>query len=175
MATPSANASLRYFDTITVSSLNGTSLPRVYRQTDLVADSNGNVTSTVYVWPLLTAVVHVVDGRVDALTWDDGCFFCDANGDLCKFNAMDPSLYKLYPEPEFRGCAETVTSCSTEDESNSCDLKLYVVWTGTDANGDFFRSAGLRFSRFRSFGLSSLYSSARKTGNKGINGAGRAV
>jgi hypothetical protein len=49
-------------------------------------------------------------------------------------------------------CAET---------PEECDLKLYVVWTGTDANGNYFQSAGLRFSRFQQFAISSLYTSAR--------------
>jgi hypothetical protein len=42
-----------------------------------------------------------------------------------------------------------------------CDLKVYVVWTGTDADGAYFQSAGLRFSRFQQFAISSLYVSAR--------------
>jgi hypothetical protein len=52
-----------------------------------------------------------------------------------------------------------------------CDLKIYVVWTGTDTNGQYFQSAGLRFSRFQQFAISSLYTSARSLSLSVYDGA----
>ena len=36
-------------------------------------------------------------------------------------------------------CAANPSECG---DAASCDLKLFVVWTGSDANGNYFRSAG---------------------------------
>lgn len=41
------------------------------------------------------------------------------------------------------------------------------MWTGTDAAGNYLTSAGLRFSRYRSFGVESLYNSARVKASEG--------
>jgi hypothetical protein len=41
-----------------------------------------------------------------------------------------------------------------------CDLSVYVVFTGTDVNGRYLKSAGLRFSRFKSYSIGTLYKSA---------------
>jgi hypothetical protein len=41
-----------------------------------------------------------------------------------------------------------------------CDLSIYVTFTGTDESGRYLKSAGLRFSRFRSYSIGSLYKSA---------------
>ena len=60
--------------------------------------------------------------------------------------------------------------CTTDDGA-VCDLKLYIVWTGTDKNGQYFQSAGLRFSRFKMFSVSTLYSSARSLSLDAYSGA----
>lgn len=41
-----------------------------------------------------------------------------------------------------------------------CDLSVYIVFTGTDVNGRYLKSAGLRFSRFKSYSIGTLYKSA---------------
>jgi hypothetical protein len=43
-----------------------------------------------------------------------------------------------------------------------CDLKVFLVWIGTDASGQYLRSANNRFSVYRKYGVSSLYQSARE-------------
>lgn len=45
-------------------------------------------------------------------------------------------------------------------------LQVYFVWTGTDVNGEYFESANNRFSRFRAFGVGSLYDGAVSLGDK---------
>jgi hypothetical protein len=62
------------------------------------------------------------------------------------------------------------TDCA-KDGGAECDLKVYVVWTGTDINGQYFQSAGLRFSRFQQFAISSLYVSARSLSLSVYDGA----
>lgn len=40
--------------------------------------------------------------------------------------------------------------------------QVYVVWVGTDSNGEYFTSGNLRFSRFRQFAVGSLFDEAQK-------------
>ena len=55
-------------------------------------------------------------------------------------------------------CGVKPAQCTLQPDgkTNLCDLAVYVVWTGTDANGHYFKSAGRRFSRFRQFGLGNV-------------------
>ena len=57
-------------------------------------------------------------------------------------------------------CAIVQPSCNTPAQFSKatippgfCDLGVYVVWTGTDAAGVEFSSAGRRFRRFRDYGM----------------------
>ncbi len=45
------------------------------------------------------------------------------------------------------------------------------MWTGSDVNGNYFRSAGLRFSRYLSFGLDSLYTNTLSAADSAFNKA----
>jgi len=38
-----------------------------------------------------------------------------------------------------------------------CDLGIYVVWTGTSADGQQLASAGQRFKRFRAYAMANQY------------------
>jgi len=73
------------------------------------------------------------------------------------------------------GEASTETNVNGENcalaNGAECDLKMYIVWTGTDINGQYFQSAGLRFSRFQQFAISSLYTSARSLSLSVYDGA----
>lgn len=44
--------------------------------------------------------------------------------------------------------------------SSSCDLRVFVAWTGTDAKGNGLMSANKRFSRYRKFNVATAYQSA---------------
>lgn len=57
--------------------------------------------------------------------------------------------------------------------TSPCDLKVFVTWTGTDRNGKFLKSAGQRFSRFRAFGVASLYQGALNLGQDALDLANR--
>lgn len=49
------------------------------------------------------------------------------------------------------------------------------MWTGTDVNGEYFESANNRFSRFRAFGVGSLYDGAVSLGDKVRAGSTRKI
>lgn len=60
---------------------------------------------------------------------------------------------------------DTPGGCLDKD-SCLCDLTVYVVFTGTDVDGRYLKSAGLRLSRFSMFSMSSLYRSAADISTK---------
>lgn len=106
--------------------------------------------------PIVTLVIQVDFGEVQSLIWDDGCFStCSQNPDAsnsCVNNAFDLSNNQPLQTSQDVGedCGRTGDSCSEDGE---CDLNVYVVWTGRDANGNYFASAGRRFSIFTQYGL----------------------
>ena len=96
-------------------------------------------------------------GVITGVTWDDGCTFCSSNE--CIENTYDfqgvlkPTGGKdcHIPDPECMKGAQV---------SETCPLQVYVVWTGTDADGKYLRSAELRFSEFKSYSLTNFASDA---------------
>lgn len=149
-----------YLVTVSVSSNDvDAALPKVYKFIQ-----PGGVKRTASV---MTAIISVQDGDVVAITWDEGCFFCDPKKEDCVPNTFDNSTNTVYDAAPYATCTQTDTACAEETGSygteggGACDLKMYVTWTGTDVNGNFLTSAGLRFSQYRAFGVESLYDSAR--------------
>ena len=135
---------------------------------------NGNRVMNVY-----TAIIHVNMGVVTGISWDDGCFFCSlttcdsstalitgTNSTITGYEQLDASrteLVDLFGENCYTpvsGSGNCEQIC-TSGKACECDLSVYVVWTGTDVNGKYMKSAGLRFSRFESFSLNTLYASAK--------------
>lgn len=104
-----------------------------------------------YVFPFLTAIVDVRDGVVRGITWDDACVFCgtdDCLENTFNYNGIEQSQ-RTSGQPT-RGCVFTKQECNefANDGNRICDLTIYVVWTGTDANGIAFQSSAYRFSQF---------------------------
>ena len=135
--------------------------------------------------PALTRGVRIYaalqQGKIVDITYDDGCFFCDPeNKAKCVLDTFTQDPPSIIQNEDYKGCALDSTECA----SQNCDLnvsrvrgccevvpiprmtfivlpQLYLVWSGTDSTGQFMRSAGMRFSRFRSFGVEGLYNSAK--------------
>lgn len=98
------------------------------------------------VFPFLTAIIDVKEGKVQGIAWDDACVFCPK--DTCKENIYNYNGEKSENPPN-KSCFFTQEECNkiSKDEP-TCDITLYVVWTGTDVDGRAFQSSGYRFSAF---------------------------
>ncbi|KAK8795698.1 hypothetical protein WA158_000354 [Blastocystis sp. Blastoise] len=111
-------------------------------------------------YPILTAVISVEKGEVVAITWDDGCYSCQEG---CEQNSMyleDGEIQIIQAnDPKYSVWAGQ--SCyldqSCDATKKNCDLKLYIVWSGTDKDGRPLSSSNMRFSRFDGATLSSIY------------------
>lgn len=99
----------------------------------------------------------VVLEQVQGVSWDDGCYFCDS--DTCESNLYKYASNSTASQLEDGNtCYTSSASCSGENAS-VCDITLYVGWTGTDRNGEYLSSAGLRMSQFKKYSIGSYFSS----------------
>lgn len=103
------------------------------------------------IYPFLTAIIEVDKGSVIGITWDDACGFCERSE--CQLNTynFDGSVASAEQAKQpVEGCYLTREQCLGFAASGSkiCDLKLFVVWTGTDADGKALLSSDSRFSMF---------------------------
>lgn len=99
------------------------------------------------IFPFLTAVIDVKDGIVMGVAWDDASIFCGLS--KVERNTLDfqglAGDEKRFEQP-VDACYYTQEECTAKSES--CDLLLHVVWTGTDAKGRSFLSSSYRYSSF---------------------------
>jgi hypothetical protein len=104
-------------------------------------------------FPFLTAIIDLDNGRVTGIAWDDSCVFC--SGGRCVENTYDfdgNSADERRSGAPSKGCYFVSEECNTiqADASNEvdCNVLLYVVWTGTDVDGKAMQSSANRFSNF---------------------------
>lgn len=103
------------------------------------------------VYPFLTAIIDVSSGVVQGITWDDACVFC--GGGQCEeitYNYNGVQQTQSSSGQPTAGCFYPDSQCNqfVANKDTTCDLTLYVVWTGTDVNGKAFLSSAYRFSAF---------------------------
>jgi len=97
--------------------------------------------------PFWTLIITLDDGYVSTIEWDDGCLgSCDPCVDLT--------------------CTIPISECTSQ---LTCDPKFYIGWYGTDRDGRYLVSAGKRYSRFRSYSLSSAFSNAYSSAASGAS------
>nr|CCA20136.1 conserved unknown protein putative [Albugo laibachii Nc14] len=109
-------------------------------------------------FPYLTAIISVKQGLVQGVTWDDGCFFCSRDACLPNLYSSITNTSLQLPHQGF-SCYTNTSICN--DTVSACDLTIYIGWTGTDKDGNYLSSAGLRMSQFQKFSFASYYSSIK--------------
>jgi hypothetical protein len=120
------------------------------------------------IFPYLTAIINVDKGTVKGITWDDACVFCGGLAEACLENtynftgglqtqqsARQPTkacwISKNDCDAAVKqggGNSSSSTTSSLDSPEAVCDVKLYVVWSGTDTNGKALQSQAYRFSQF---------------------------
>jgi hypothetical protein len=107
--------------------------------------------TTNFIFPYLTIIVDVVDGVVRGIAWDDACVFCEESKCIPNtYNFDGTAATKETASQPTNGCYVPKDVCDAFHATQNyvCDLKLYVVWTGTDVNGNVLMSSDSRFSAF---------------------------
>ena len=141
------------------------------------------------IFPMYTAIVTLTEGIVTSISWDDGCYGCNFSaldngcGDSIMSINSTSSSYQVMASSNgasyYNGYWNTLcgngctrcwnsndycnTNCDAGTPGCACDLTIYVVFTGTDNQGRYLSSAGLRMSRFQDYSISSLVESAQAT------------
>ncbi|EED87213.1 predicted protein [Thalassiosira pseudonana CCMP1335] len=108
-------------------------------------------TTTQHIYPYLTAIIDVRDGLIRGIAWDDACVFCQKSRCLSNtYNFNGAVATKDQISQPTDGCYLTRNECVTlhAGGSDECDLKLFVVWTGTAVGGKVLLSSDSRFSAF---------------------------
>jgi hypothetical protein len=113
-----ANASTSFYVTVDVSSLGFRGVQKIYQER---VCTDGALTSVLY-FPILTAIVHVDQGVVNGISWDNGCYFCQTDSPECVLDAYNPATLTKITDSEFKGCSRSSTQCSGDE----CDLKVGV-------------------------------------------------
>lgn len=171
-----------------------TDFPRVYKQMNYAPSvSNPAVlgVASIQTFPIWTLIIQAERGVIQNLVWDEGCIFCAENGPEClatSFNASSSSVADF--SSVFRQCSSDMATCYPPSEGGSlvgnstggnstayngtlpdggCDLKVFITWTGTDRNGQYFTSANKRFSRYRAFAVATAWQSAINLANSGMD------
>ncbi|OQR80816.1 hypothetical protein ACHHYP_17180 [Achlya hypogyna] len=107
-------------------------------------------------FPTLTAIISVAKGVIQGISWDDGCYLCDSKSCLPNLYAAPRIALVNSAFGSGNTCYMNRTACMSTD--NACDIGIYVGWTGTDYNGNYLSSAGMRISQFQAFSVSSYVS-----------------
>jgi len=94
-----------------------------------------------------TAVITLVGGIPTVVQWDDSCSGCDP-----KTNCIDAQncAIKYVGESPAVDCTDTTL----------CNLMVYLVWIGDDANNAPLKSSAYMPSRFAAYALNPIYQSA---------------
>ncbi len=103
------------------------------------------------IYPYLTAIINVTAGEVKGISWDDACEFCGS--DKCEESTVDFNGVEVTEESSgqpTKGCYITQEDCNQMAAETYplygtpiiCDVRVYVMWRGTDSTGKSFKSAG---------------------------------
>jgi hypothetical protein len=118
--------------------------------------ASSNVTSTIkrynsgnYIVGSFSAVIQLIEGIPQAFIWDDGCDECNTTG-------ADPN------QCLDRFCAVTMDECMncTGCTSQTCNIKIFLAWLGTDLNGNVMTSASYLPSNLIKFSVDPVYKAA---------------
>jgi hypothetical protein len=106
----------------------------------------------------LTAIIDVQKGVVKGITWDDACLFCsnakceentyDYNGRIRSQKDSGQPTKACYIDQAECNAAAVGSSTGQPGAKPICDLSVYFVWTGDDADGKALQSSAFRFSAF---------------------------
>ena len=95
------------------------------------------------------------------IAWDDAGVFCGkSESEANTFDFAGNLATESEAGGPTRGCFLDFDQCKvwTVEGRTDCDLILYVVWTGTDSNGQPFQSSAYRFSAFPTQDLGDRFS-----------------
>jgi len=120
--------------------------------------TNGNGEAVTF--PYMTVVIDVTMGEIQSITWDKGCTFCTPSQCVDNEREFDGTMRGSKEgdkgEPSKACMVEDPDCFNGGDVAAHCPLQVYVVWTGTDADGLYLTSSEMRFSSYKDYSLASF-------------------
>ena len=120
------------------------SQPSVFRQGDIVAS-------------VLELQVTMEKGNITRVDWIHGCKQCGPY-QCVKALVVNEKGYGMVNE---ENCYSNTKQCFKPGEPE-CDTQVFVTWTGTDKDGEYFESVNYSIQGLRKYGGSKYMDSARK-------------
>ena len=130
-----------------------------------ISNSRTRINGTcAYVVPFFTLIVDMSNGFIDSVSWQDDCSTCLSEAFVY---SDDGACNCGVPISSCIGYnASVTTSTATTSQTNfanttvSCDVQIYIAYSGTDSSGTVLTSASRTIANFRKWSLNSLYQSA---------------
>ena len=129
----------------------------------IISNSRTRINATcAYVVPFFTLIVDMSDGKVDSATWQDDCTTCTSEAFVYSDDGACNCGVPINSCIGFNASLNTVTTSSTKfnGTSVSCDLQIYLAFSGTDNNGAVMTSSSRTIANFRKWSFGSIYNSA---------------
>jgi hypothetical protein len=97
------------------------------------------------IFSLQQLIISLKDGKVASYYWDNSCIGCT---DTCTEETTSNVDYLgVASENKKSNCHTQYCTTVVEGEYN-CDLKVMVMWSGSDKNGNKMTSSTMRISNF---------------------------
>eukprot|EP00461_Guttulinopsis_vulgaris_P002095 UN02096 len=152
---PIDDASIAQMEAITFSAeFGGFATPPVNRTRVVTKDLDIGVQATNrlrQIAAFYTLIIELDRGEVKSLKWESGCFTCKK--DAC------------WSGPEWEWCTIPYSDCKTVSATaiDTCNIKIYVGWKGTDVDGNYLMSSQKSIKNFLQFDLNTPFEDATRT------------
>ena len=111
------------------------------------------------VYWLQQLILSLKDGKLDSYYWDNNCTGCT---DKCDEQTVLSTDY-LGEEHEYKHHNCYMSYCTTSaTDAFTCNLRVMVMWAGTDSSGNNLTSSTMRIANFKYNGASTMYDAMKK-------------
>jgi len=104
--------------------------------------------------PFANLVINIDSGNIISLVIDNVCNGCDSGNCILSKATLDATLTPTGAEISQSNACSIATADASESQSN---FKVFVTWAGTDTNGNYCKTAGLRMSQFAGSSISEMW------------------
>ena len=131
----------------------------------VISNSRTRINATcAYVVPFFTLIVDLDQGYIDSASWQDDCSTCTPEAfvysDDGACNCGVPIGSCIGFNASSKSSAVTTAGTNFTATSVSCDLQIYIAFSGTDSGGAVLTSSSRTIANFRKWSFASVYDSA---------------
>lgn len=130
-----------------------------------ISNSRTRINGTcAYVVPFFTLIVDMSKGYINKVYWQDDCSTCTSEAFVYSDDGACNCGVPIHSCIGYNASVTTSTTLTSTtsyaNNSVSCDVQIYIAYSGTDSGGSVLTSASRTIANFRKWSLNSLYQSA---------------